>query len=461
VNSDTETALGAEQNPLRVAVVGSGPSGFYAAEALFKSPLCVRVDMFERLPVPFGLVRYGVAPDHPKLKQISWVFEKIAQTPGFAFHGNVGLGRDLSLDQLRRTHHVVILAYGAESDRRLGIPNEDLPGSHTATEFVGWYNGHPEYRDVVFDLSGESAVIIGQGNVALDVARILTKPIDELRKTDIASHALDALAASRLREIHLVGRRGPAQCSFTLKELRELGELPNCGIQLPPDDLALGRVCMEELENNTNTNAAGNVELFEKWAQAGKGQMAKTIHFHFFRTPTALQGGVRVQQVLLERNRLQGEAFSQRAVGTGDHLPLRCDILFRSIGYRGLSQPGVPFDDSLGVIPHTAGRVGDQTGLYAVGWIKRGPSGIIGTNRADAVETVQTILADLKNIRPDPKPGAAGLQSALAQTQTQVTSYGDWLRIDAEERRLGAAQNKPREKLTRISEMLGVIQSAR
>jgi ferredoxin/flavodoxin---NADP+ reductase len=460
VNSGTEPTLGSEQNPLRVAVVGSGPSGFYAAEALFKTSLCVRVDMFERLPVPFGLVRYGVAPDHPKLKQISLVFEKIAQTPGFAFHGNVALGRDLSLDQLGQTHHVIILAYGAESDRRLGIPNEDLPGSHTATEFVGWYNGHPEYRDAVFDLSGETAVIIGQGNVAIDVARILAKPIDELRKTDIASHALEALAASRLREIHVIGRRGPAQSSFTSKELREIGELTNCGIQLSSADLELGGACIAEVKDNTNTNAAGNVDLFRKWLSSDRHGLEKSIHFHFFRSPTALRGSTRVQRVLLERNRLEGESFSQRAVGTGEHLELPCDILFRSIGYRGLSQAGVPFDESLGVITHQAGRVGEHTGLYAVGWIKRGPSGIIGTNRADAVETAQTILADLKNIPAAPKPGAAGLLSALARARTQVTTYDDWLRIDGEERRLGAAQNKPREKLTRISEMLDVVRSA-
>ena len=457
MSSGTDLAPGSKRNPLRVAIVGSGPSGFYAAEALFKSSHHVSVDMFERLPVPFGLVRYGVAPDHPKLKQISLVFEKIAQTPGFAFHGNVALGRELGLEQLRETHHVVILAYGAERDRRLGIPNEDLPGSHTATEFVAWYNGHPDYRDHLFDFSGESAVIIGQGNVALDIARILAKPIDELRRTDIATHALEALAASRLREIHVIGRRGPAQASFTLKELRELGELPNCGIRLVPTDLELGEASGVELEDNTNTNAAGNVELLRKWVGTPGGGTAKRIHFHFLRSPTALHGTDRVRQVILERNRLEGDAFSQRAVGTGEYHELPCDILFRSIGYRGQALPGLPFDDSLGVIPHQAGRVGDHPGLYAVGWIKRGPSGIIGTNRADAVETVQTILADLKSMRSEPRSGMAGLQSALDRVKARVTNYSDWLRIDAEERKLGAAQNKPRDKITRISEMLGIV----
>lgn len=456
MNQDTDAALGSESNPLRVAIVGSGPSGFYAAEALFKSAHCVRVDMIERLPVPFGLVRYGVAPDHPKLKQITLVFEKIAQDPRFSFLGNVALGRDLRLEQLQETHHVIILAYGAESDRRMGVPNEDLPGSHTATAFVGWYNGHPQYRDHRFDLSGETAVVIGQGNVAIDVVRMLAKPIDELRKTDIAAHALEALAASRVRDIHVIGRRGPAQSSFTTKELRELGDIADCNIRVSTADLELGMTCLQELADNTNTNAAANVELFRKWAGLSQHSAAKSIHFHFLKSPTALRGSGVVQQIVLERNRLCGAAFAQQAVGTAQHSELSCDIVFRSIGYRGVPIPGLPFNDSLGIVPHRAGRVGDLPGLYAVGWIKRGPSGIIGTNRADALDTVQTVLRDLASIHPHPKPGAAGLDSALAQTRARVTTYRDWLKIDAEERRLGAALNKPREKITRINHMLDI-----
>src|SRR3984893_11025133 len=266
VNSGIDTAsLGTCGNPLRVAIVGSGPSGFYAAEALFKSPLSVRVDMLERLPVPFGLVRYGVAPDHPKLKQPTMIFDKIAQSPDFTFLGNVTVGRDLGVEQLRATHHAILFACGAESDRRLGLPNEDLPGSHTATEFVGWYNGHPDYRERTFDLSSEAAVIIGQGNVAIDVARILGKSVDELRNTDIAEHALDALADSRVREIHVIGRRGPAQASFTSKELRELGELRGCVTGVSANGLQLNLACRTELEDKNNFNAAKNVETFQSW----------------------------------------------------------------------------------------------------------------------------------------------------------------------------------------------------
>src|SRR3984893_17616612 len=250
VNSVTDAGgLGSTNNPLQVAIVGSGPSGFYAAEALFKSPLTVRVDMIERLPVPFGLVRYGVAPDHPRLKQPTLVFDKIAQSPGFTFLGNVTVGRDVSLQQLQSTHHAVLFACGAESDRRLGLPNEDLPGSHTATEFVGWYNGHPDYRDRSFDLNQEVAGITGQGNVAIDVARILAKPIDELRGTDMAEHALDALDGCRGRDIHIIGCRGPAEASFSFKELRELGDLGGCATLVAESDLHLNSASLAELED--------------------------------------------------------------------------------------------------------------------------------------------------------------------------------------------------------------------
>jgi ferredoxin--NADP+ reductase len=449
--------LGSANNPLRVAIVGSGPSGFYAAEALFKSPLTVRVDMIERLPVPFGLVRYGVAPDHPKLKQPTLVYDKIAQSPGFTFLGNVTVGRDVSLEQLQTTHHAVLFACGAESDRRLGVPNEDLPGSHTATEFVGWYNGHPDYRDRSFDLSSEVAVIIGQGNVAIDVARILSKSVDELRNTDIAEHALDALADSRVREIHVIGRRGPAQASFTSKELRELGELRGCVTRVSANDLQLNSACLTELEDKNNFNAAKNVETFQSWTTHGATAAEKRIWFHFLQSPVAMAGKFRLEQITLERNRLTGPPFGQLARGTGETLDLSCGLLFRSIGYRGMPLRGVPFDEVKGVFPNTAGRIGETPGLYAAGWIKRGPSGIIGTNRADAVATVQSLLADLAHLDSRPREGIEGLYATLARSDSRVLSYADWRRIDAEEQRRGAAMGKPREKITRVSDMLAVL----
>ncbi|HEY1313180.1 MAG TPA: NAD(P)-binding protein [Steroidobacteraceae bacterium] len=460
MNSDTDAgALGSAENPLHVAIVGSGPSGFYAAEALLKSSLTVRVDMIERLPVPFGLVRYGVAPDHPRLKQPTLVFDKIAQSPGFTFLGNVTVGRDISLEQLQSTHHAVLFACGAESDRRLGLANEDLPGSHTATEFVGWYNGHPDYCERTFDLSSETAVIIGQGNVAIDVARILGKSVDELRSTDMAEHALDALAHSRVRDIHIIGRRSPAQASFTFKELRELGELRGCVTRVAAEDLQLNPASLAELEDKTNFNAAKNVEILQSWTLHGAATADKRIWFHFLQSPVALSGKQRLERVTLEKNSLAGPPFGQTAQGTGVSLDLSCGLLFRSIGYRGLPLPGVPFDATKGVFPNTAGRISDTLGLYAAGWIKRGPSGIIGTNRADAVASVQSLLADVPRLDSRPKSGSEGVYAALARIESPVLSYGDWRRIDAEEQRRGEAIGKPREKITRVSDMLALAAS--
>jgi len=459
VNSATDAGpLGSAGNPLRVAIVGSGPSGFYAAEALLKSPVTVRVDMIERLPVPFGLVRHGVAPDHPRLKQPVLVYDKIASSPGFTFLGNVTVGRDISVPQLQSTHHAVLFACGAESDRRLGLPDEDLPGSHTATEFVGWYNAHPDYRDRSFDLSVEAAVIIGQGNVAIDVARILCKSVDELRATDIAEHALHALAASRIRDIHIIGRRGPAQASFTFKELRELGELPGCVTLVSRSDLDLQPACTAELDDKSNFNAAKNVEILRSWTTHSTTMAHKRIWFHFLQSPVAMAGAGRLERITLERNCLTGPPFGQSAKGTGATFDMGCGLLFRSIGYRGLPLPGVPFDSIKGVFSNTAGRIGDKPGLYAAGWIKRGPSGIIGTNRADAVATVQSLLADVPLLDARPKPGAEGLYAALAGG-SQVLGYDDWRRIDAEELRCGLALGKPREKMTRVRDMLALAVS--
>lgn len=457
MSSATRVSLGSIGNPLRVAIVGSGPSGFYAAEALLRSPLKVRIDMIERLPAPFGLVRYGVAPDHPKLKQPTLLFERIAQSPDFAFFGNVTVGKDVSLQQLQHTHHAVLFACGAGSDRRLGLANEDLPGSHTATEFVGWYNGHPDYRERCFDLTSEVAVIVGHGNVAADVARILSKSVDDLRHTDIAEHALDALSGSRVRDIHIIGRRGPAQASFTTKELRELGELPGCESNVFSRDMLLGPTCLAELEDKRNFNAAGNLELFKTWSRRRDASCQRRIWFHFLQSPLAIHGAARLEGITLERNRLAGERFEQQARGTGETLDLRCGLMFRSIGYRGVPLPGVPFDHAKGVFPNDAGRIGESTGLYAAGWIKRGPSGIIGTNRADAVATVQSVLADLPRLDSRVKAGTEGLREALAESNAQVFNFADWRRIDDEEQRRGKAVGKPREKITRIGDMLAIL----
>jgi ferredoxin/flavodoxin---NADP+ reductase len=455
------STLGSEQNPLRVAIVGSGPSGFYATEALIKSGKTVRIDMLERLPVPFGLVRSGVAPDHPKLKQAILVYDKIARSAEFRFLANVTVGHDVTIDELRAHYHAVLFTCGAETDRRLGVPGEDLAGSHTATEFVGWYNGHPDYRERVFDLSQEVAVIIGQGNVAADVARILAKTVDELKHTDIAGHALEALAENRVREIHVIGRRGPAQAKFTNRELRELGELDDCDAVAEARDLELNPESLAEIADKNNVVSAKNVEIFRSFTASPSGK-ARRLVYHFLKSPVRLLGEGRLQGLVLERNRLQGAAFQQAARGNGETEELPCGILFRSIGYKGVPMAGVPFDEQSGVIPNRSGRVQDANGsvvpqVYCAGWIKRGPTGIIGTNRACSVDTVGSLLADLPNLDATPRTGADALYPLLETRGVRVLSYPEWLKLDTAEVERGKPKGKPREKFTRIEEMLAVL----
>lgn len=454
--------LGSADNPLRVAIVGSGPSGFYAAEALLRSDLEVRVDLFERLPAPFGLVRNGVAPDHPKLKEPILVYQKIAEAPELNLIANVTVGRDLSIEELRNSHHAVIFTCGAETDRRLGIPGEDLPGSHTATAFVGWYNGHPDYRDWHFDLSHPIAVIVGQGNVAADVCRVLAKTVDELKHTDITEHALDALAESHVREIHIIGRRGPLQAKFTNKELRELGKLENCDALVSESALALNPESEQELEDRRSRASTKNLEIFRGFIGAESGKPRK-CHFHFLQSPVELLGEERLEAVVLGQNRLSGAPFEQQAEDTGERSSLECGLLFRSIGYRGVPIQGVPFDPRRGVIPNREGRVVGEhgkslPGLYVSGWIKRGPSGIIGTNRADSVETVKSLLADVAQLDATPRPGAKALYPLLSERQVRHLDYASWQRIDASEVSRGEPKGKPREKFTRVAEMLAAVQ---
>ena len=454
--------LGTPENPLQIAVVGSGPSGFYAAEALIKSGRAVRVDMFERLASPFGLVRSGVAPDHPKLKQVILVYDKLARSPEFSFFGNINVGKDITLGELRQNYHAVLFTCGAETDRRLGIPGEDLRGSHTATEFVGWYNGHPDYRDRVFDLSHEVAVIIGQGNVAADVCRILAKTADELKHTDISQHALDTLAESKVREIHAIGRRGPAQAKFTSRELREFGELGDCDPKVDALELTLNPESEAELADKNNVVSAKNVEIFREFARRTPSKHRCCI-FQFLRGPVRLEGEGRLERLVLERNRLQGAPFQQSARGTGESSTLECGILFRSIGYKGVAVSEAPFDERKGVMPHRAGCVLDSDGsvvpgLYCAGWIKRGPTGIIGTNRACSVETVGSLLADLDALAtPDPKSGMDGIRELIEQRGLRAVDYDGWLKLDTAEVERGKPKGKPREKFTRLHEMLALL----
>jgi len=453
--------VGSEQNPIRAAIVGSGPSGFYATEALIRSEPAVRVDMFERLPSPFGLVRSGVAPDHPKLKKAIGVYEKLAGSPEFRFLGNVTVGRDVSVEELRNCYHTVVFTCGAETDRKLGIPGEDLSGSHAATEFVGWYNGHPDYRDQEFDLSHDTAVVIGQGNVAADVCRILAKTVDELKHSDIAKHALEVLAESEIRNIHMVGRRGPAQAKFTHQELREFGELADCDPVVDPRDLELNEASSEELADRNNRANLKSFEVLQAFAARPPPTRRRRCQFQFLKSPVELKGEHRLERVVLARNRLEGEPSRQAARATDVSEELDCGLLFRSIGYRGVAIPGVPFDEARGVFPNREGRIMDGEaavpGLYTAGWIKRGPTGIIGTNRADSVATVNALLEDLPSLGTTVKPGADGLKDLFEQRGVRVVSYADWQKIDAAEIQRGEPVGKPREKFTRVEESLSIL----
>ena len=448
---------------LRAAIVGSGPSGFYAAEALLKLRPDVEISMFERLPVPYGLVRSGVAPDHPKLKQAIKVFEKIAASPAFRFFGNVCVGQDISTAEILGTHHFLIIACGAELDRRLDIPGEDLAGSHSATEFVGWYNGHPDYRDREFDLSQPSVAIIGQGNVALDVARILAKPVRELAHTDMANHALKALASSRVTDIHVFGRRGPAQARFTPTVLGEFLEIDGCTPLVEPQQLALSEQCQREIADPRNSNSAMNIARLRRFADVPGGGRVR-CWFHFFTAPLELIGNRSVKALRLTKTTLKGEAFQQTAEPAGAPFTFPCGLVIRAVGHRGAPVPGLPFDHDKGIIPNRDGRVlGDKEaplpGIYVTGWIKRGATGIIGNNRADSLATIEAIKADLPLLECCEKRGADTIEAMLASRQVRSVNFSGWQRIDQAEVTNGSVLGKPREKITRIGHMLAVAQA--
>ncbi len=453
--------LGTVERPLRVAIIGSGPSGFYAAEELLSGQQKVKVDMFDRLPSPFGLVRYGVAPDHPKIKSVVKVYEKTAANEAFSFFGNVQVGKDLDVKELRSFYDALIFACGAQTDRPLGIPGEDLAGSYTATEFVAWYNGHPDYRDRRFDLSQEVAVVIGQGNVSMDVSRILCKSVDELKNTDIAQHALDALANSKVKEVHLIGRRGPVQAAFTPPEIREFGELPDCDVIVDPVDLKLNPESETEVNDPNDAKRKKNFEMLKEYAARPIGGKRRKFVVHFYKSPKELKGQGRVEKLVLEKNRLIGLSGNQQAQGTGELEEMPCGILFRSVGYRGVPIPEVPFDSKRGTFPNVDGRITDNgkpvSGLYAVGWIKRGPSGVIGTNKPDSVATVQSLLQDVPHLAPCPQPDSQAVFNFLKGKGVQVVTFSDWKKIDLAEIERGKPGGKPREKFVKVEEMLGVV----
>jgi ferredoxin--NADP+ reductase len=450
---------------MRVAIVGSGPAGFYAAEHLLKQEdRAIEVDMYDRLPTPFGLVRAGVAPDHPKIKSVIRVYEKTAGRPGFRFFGNVEIGKDLSVADLGARYHAVIYAYGTPTDRTLGIPGEDLPGSHAATEFVAWYNAHPDFTDREFDLSAKRAVVIGNGNVAADVARMLALTREELEETDTADHAIDALADSGIEEIIVLGRRGPAQAAFTNPEVRELGEMIDADIVIDPADCELDDVSREWIESDdADPTNRRNVEIFTGFSVRGPEGKRRRIVLRFCFSPIEIRGNGKVESIVIGRNELRREGAAIRAADSGDREEIECGLVLRSIGYKGIGIDGLPFDEGRGTIPNERGRVidgpgGEQMpGQYVVGWIKRGPSGVIGTNKKDALDTVNALLEDLDaGLVPQPAgdTSAEGAETLVAKRAPDFVSFGGWHAIDAAEVGRGEPLGRPRVKFPTVDEML-------
>lgn len=463
--------VGTLEHPLRIAIIGSGPSGFYAAERLEKEAgLVVEIDMFERLPTPHGLVRGGVAPDHPKIKSVTKVYDKIASDSRMNFYGNVCLGTDITHQELMAFYHAAIYAVGAQSDRRMGIPGEDLSGSHAATEFVGWYNAHPDYRDLSFDLTQERVAVIGNGNVAMDVARILARTPDELAQTDIADYALEALRESRVREIYVLGRRGPAQAAFTNPEIKELGEMADAEVTVMPEEVILDDLSAAALAAGGDRAAQKNVEILANYSRMAAQDKTRRIIFRFLVSPVELIGTERVEAIKIVKNRLvQSDDGSLRPKATGEEETFPVGLVFRSIGYKGVALADLPFDERNGVIPNQQGRVIDMRtgaalpGEYVVGWIKRGPTGVIGTNKPDSVETVERLLEDMAEDRlNDPaQPSRAALEALLHKRAVDYVTYPEWQALDALEQTHGQAQGRPRIKYSQIEAMLDAVHDVR
>ncbi len=460
------TQPGTEAQPLRVAIVGAGPAGYYAADHLLRQDsVVVEVDMIDRLPTPYGLVRAGVAPDHQKIKSVTAAFDKVAAHPRFRFYGGVDFGKDITVSDLRRHYHQILYSTGAQTDRRMGIPGEDLKGSHPATEFVAWYNGHPDYRDCRFDLSQERAAVVGVGNVAIDVARILCRSPQELATTDIADHALEALRNSRIKEVYLLGRRGPAQAAFTNPEVKELGELADADVTARPEEVELDELSRAAVERSQDRAALKKVEILREYAARKPGGKSKKLIIRFLVSPVELCGNEagEVMALRLVRNRLEATAAGTLQAKPTDQIEtLPVGLVFRSVGYRGVPLPGVPFHESWGVILNEHGRVLDPdtkqpvVGEYAAGWIKRGPTGVIGTNKPDAAQTVACMMEDLaagRILKPE-EPDAAAAGLLIRGRQPRCVSYEDWLKLNELEVSRGRAAGRPRVKFTRVEDML-------
>lgn len=428
-----------------VAIVGAGPSGFYTADALLKTGRRHEIDVIDRIPAPYGLIRYGVAPDHQTTKNVSRAFEKTAARAEVRYFGNVELGRDVGLGELKSLYDAVVLAVGARLDRRLGVPGEDLAGVHGSVEFVNWYNGHPDCRDLDPDLGVAAAVVVGNGNVAIDVARVLVKTAGEMARSDLPEYAAKAIRGSPLTDVHLCGRRGPVEARFTNVELREMGALEACAPVVDPGVLpgeAAGNWSARDRRLRER-----NLATLRGFAGMDPAAKARRVHFRFFSAPVEILGDGRVEAVRFERTRLE----EGRAVGTGERFDVPCGLVVAAIGSRSEAVDGAPFDDERGIVVNRDGWVEDN--VWAVGWVMRGSTGVISTNRNDAVAVASQIAG---KVGAGGRPGRAGLESLLAERRVRRTDFGDWKRIEAAEV-ANAPAGAPRRKFVSIDEMLGAL----
>jgi ferredoxin--NADP+ reductase len=461
--------LGTESSPLRVAIIGAGPAGFYTAEHLLKQKQYnIEVDLFDRLPTPYGLVRGGVAPDHQKIKSVTKAYERTAKKRGFRYFGFVEFGTDIQLTDLKKHYHQIVFATGTQGGKLLSIPGAELDGSHAASDFVAWYNGHPDYRMFNFDLSQERVAVIGVGNVALDVARILCLSPDELRRSDIADYALEALSHSHIKDVYVLGRRGPAQAAFTNPELKELGQLEEATVHVLPEEAKLDPLSQADLDQRHDQATMRKVEMIQDYAKNPSEEKSRQIHLRFLVSPEEIYGNDdrKVTGIRLVKNELgKTEAGTLRPRPTGETEEIPVGLVFHSIGYRGLPLQGIPFNESWGVIANKKGRVialeSDEPlpGIYTAGWIKRGPSGVIGTNKLDASETVKCMLEDFeKGLVLNPAdPDAAAAEEMVRRLQPEYIIFDEWLELDQLEVDRGKEKDRPRLKFTAINDMLKAV----
>ncbi|MBF0287030.1 MAG: FAD-dependent oxidoreductase [SAR324 cluster bacterium] len=461
--------IGCQQRPLQIAIIGSGPSGFYAAEGLFRQKeFHVEVDMFERLPTPYGLIRAGVAPDHQLIKSVTKIYEKIALRPEFRFWGNVELGKHVTKAELLERFDAVLYAVGAQVDRGLGIPGADLLGSYSATEFIGWYNGHPDYKDMKFDFSARKVAVIGMGNVAIDIARILAKTPEELAVTDIPQHVLDQIRRSQVEDIYLFARRGPMQVAFTPPEAKELMELEKAIPVVNPTELKLEYFSEKILEKSQERRVIQLLEFLNTISKNDPASKPRRIHFCFRRSPQEIYGNKgTVCGLKVARNELfEDEEGSLKSRETDVFEELGIQLVFRCIGYKVEPLPDVAFDSARGTIANIGGRVvevGSQKpcpGEYVTGWAKRGPTGVIGTNKPDALETVGFLLKDFRNRETEvnKRPQEEVIADLLKTHQVPFVPFEEWKILDQLELEEGERKDKPREKVTTVEEMLKIIQ---